>query len=69
MRDNQPVYDKEYTLHDEQYLISRTDARGRIIYANPAFVEVSGFAREDEHLPLIGEAVLPGQAVLAVHQG
>ena len=28
MRNNQPVYDQEYTLHDEQYLISRTDARG-----------------------------------------
>lgn len=52
MRNNQPVYDKEYTLHDEQYLISRTDARGRIIYANPAFVEVSGFAREE----LVGAA-------------
>ena len=22
MRNNQPVYDQEYTLHDEQYLIS-----------------------------------------------
>ena len=52
MRNNQPVYDKEYTLHDEQYLISRTDARGRIIYANPAFVEVSGFSREE----LVGAA-------------
>jgi len=52
MRNNQPVYDKEYTLHDEQYLISRTDARGRIIYANPAFVEVSGFTREE----LVGAA-------------
>ncbi|MNZ98925.1 hypothetical protein D3C78_1182300 [compost metagenome] len=28
-----------------------------------------GLPGEDEHLPLIGEAVLPGQAVLAVHQG
>ncbi|WP_424626000.1 methyl-accepting chemotaxis protein [Achromobacter marplatensis] len=52
MRNNQPVYDKEYTLHDEQYLISRTNARGRIIYANPAFVEVSGFSREE----LVGAA-------------
>ncbi|EHK66162.1 methyl-accepting chemotaxis protein [Achromobacter arsenitoxydans] len=52
MRNNQPVYDKEYTLRDEQYLISRTDARGRIIYANPAFVEVSGFALEE----LLGSA-------------
>ncbi|MNU67130.1 Aerotaxis receptor [compost metagenome] len=52
MRNNQPVHDKEYTLRDEQYLISRTDARGRIIYANPAFVEVSGFSREE----LVGAA-------------
>lgn len=52
MRNNQPVYDKETPLHDEQYLISRTDARGRIIYANPAFVEISGFTREE----LIGAA-------------
>ncbi len=52
MRNNQPVYDKEYTLRDEQYLISRTDSRGRIIYANPAFVEVSGFSRDE----LVGAA-------------
>ncbi|MEN4921739.1 methyl-accepting chemotaxis protein [Achromobacter spanius] len=52
MRNNQPVHDTEYTLRDEQYLISRTDARGRIIYANPAFVEVSGFSRDE----LVGAA-------------
>ena len=47
MRNNQPVHDTEYVLRDEQYLISRTDSRGRIIYANPAFVEASGFSREE----------------------
>ncbi|AVJ27731.1 PAS domain-containing methyl-accepting chemotaxis protein [Achromobacter spanius] len=47
MRNNQPVNDRETVLRDEQYLISRTDSRGRIIYANPAFVEVSGFSREE----------------------
>jgi len=47
MRNNQPANDREYVLRDEQYLISRTDSRGRIIYANPAFVEVSGFSREE----------------------
>ncbi len=51
MRNNQPVSDSEYILRDDQYLISRTDLDGRILYANPAFVEVSGFAREE----LIGE--------------
>lgn len=51
MRNNQPIVDAEYVLRDDQYLISRTDLQGRIVYANPAFVEVSGFAREE----LIGE--------------
>lgn len=47
MRDHPPFHDLEYTLHEEQCLITRTDARGRIIYANPAFLEVSGYTRED----------------------
>lgn len=47
MRDHPPVHDQEYTLHDEQCLITRTDARGRIIYANPAFLEVSGYTRAE----------------------
>ena len=37
---------------EDQYLISRTDTKGRILYANPAFIEVSGFSREE----LIGKA-------------
>lgn len=47
MRTNQPVSQREYVLDDEHYLISRTDLKGRISYANPAFVEVSGFTREE----------------------
>ncbi|WP_454694473.1 PAS domain-containing protein [Achromobacter aegrifaciens] len=47
MRDHPQVHDQEYTLHDEQCLITRTDARGRIIYANPAFLEVSGYTQAD----------------------
>ncbi|MCD6008389.1 methyl-accepting chemotaxis protein [Halomonas sp. IOP_31] len=47
MRNNEPVTQHEYVLDDEHYLISRTDLKGRITYANPAFVEVSGFAREE----------------------
>lgn len=52
MRVNLPVYDVETRLRDDQYLISRTDSKGRIIYANPAFVEISGFTYEE----LIGKA-------------
>ncbi|ANY15993.1 PAS domain-containing methyl-accepting chemotaxis protein [Bordetella pseudohinzii] len=52
MRVNLPIYDVETRLREDQYLISRTDTKGRIVYANPAFVEVSGFEREE----LMGKA-------------
>ncbi|OZI35132.1 chemotaxis protein [Bordetella genomosp. 1] len=52
MRVNLPIHDVETRLRDDQYLISRTDTKGRITYANPAFVEVSGFERDE----LIGKA-------------
>jgi len=47
MRNNQPVTDQEFAVSDSDYLISRTDLKGRITYANPAFVRVSGFSREE----------------------
>lgn len=47
MRMNTPVTSQEYLLHEDQYLISRTDTKGNIIYANPAFVEASGFSRDE----------------------
>ncbi|MGM0535144.1 MAG: methyl-accepting chemotaxis protein [Pseudomonadota bacterium] len=47
MRNNQPVTQQEYPLHQEHFLISRTDLKGRITYANPAFIEVSGFSQEE----------------------
>ncbi|RAW06719.1 chemotaxis protein [Halomonas elongata] len=50
MRNNQPVTQREHVLKDDHFLISRTDLKGRITYANPAFVEVSGF----DHDELIG---------------
>jgi len=46
MRKNLPVTNAETKVRDDQYLISKTDMKGRIIYANPAFVEVSGFHRD-----------------------
>ncbi len=51
MRVNLPIFDDETRLREDQYLISRTDIQGRIVYANPAFVEVSGFERDE----LIGQ--------------
>src|SRR5690606_14515311 len=52
MRKNLPVNNVETKVRDNQYLISKTDMKGRLIYANPAFIEVSGFTREE----LIGKA-------------
>ena len=47
MRNNQPVIDQEFVINESDYLISRTDLKGRITYANPAFIKVSGFTREE----------------------
>ena len=47
MRNNQPVTQREYELPDDAFLISRTDLKGRITYANPTFIEVSGFSWEE----------------------
>lgn len=47
MRNNQPVTQHEYELPDNATLMSTTDAHSHIAYANAAFVEVSGFTREE----------------------
>lgn len=47
MRKNFPITNIEHKLRHDQYLISKTDLKGRITYANPAFVEISGFTREE----------------------
>ncbi|CAM5350039.1 methyl-accepting chemotaxis protein [Eoetvoesiella caeni] len=52
MRKNLPITNVETKVRSDQYLISKTDMKGRLIYANPAFIEVSGFHRDE----LIGKA-------------
>lgn len=47
MRNNQPITQRERTFPDQQRLISTTDAKGLITYCNDAFVEISGFSREE----------------------
>ncbi|AEI79208.1 methyl-accepting chemotaxis protein [Cupriavidus necator N-1] len=47
MRNNQPVTQREYKLSPSDYLISRTDLKGRITFANRTFIEASGFAAEE----------------------
>ena len=52
MKNNQPVSQREITFPPNVYLVSRTDLKGIITYANDAFVEISGFSREE----LIGKS-------------
>lgn len=44
MRENLPVSQQEYVFPANQTLVSVTDLKGRIVYCNSAFVEVSGYA-------------------------
>ena len=47
MRNNQPVSNREVDVLDDQAIVSKTDLNGNIVYVNPYFMEISGFA-EDE---------------------
>ncbi|WP_374554981.1 methyl-accepting chemotaxis protein [Aquitalea pelogenes] len=51
MRNNQPVTQHELFLHPKRPIVTKTDLKGLITYANRAFIEISGFT-EDE---LIGQ--------------
>ncbi len=52
MRINHPVTQRELLLPDNETLLSMTDTKGRIGYANAAFIRVSGFSDEE----LMGQA-------------
>lgn len=47
MRDNQPVTQREYEFPPGVTLLSTTDTRSYLTYANDAFVATSGFTREE----------------------
>ncbi len=47
MRESLPITNREFDFPADATLMSTTDAQGRITYANDAFVEVSGFCREE----------------------
>jgi aerotaxis receptor len=47
MRVNQPVTQREFSLPDNATLMSTTDTRSHVTYANESFVAVSGFSREE----------------------
>ncbi|MCU0950648.1 MAG: methyl-accepting chemotaxis protein [Burkholderiaceae bacterium] len=52
MKDNGPVTQREFDYDRAWMLVSTTDLKGRITYANDAFVNCSGFTRDE----LIGKA-------------
>jgi len=51
MRKNLPVTQQNHPVPTGVQIVSRTDRKGRIIFANDAFVDLSGFTREE----LIGQ--------------
>lgn len=51
MKNNQPVTNIEKPYPEGEYLVSKTDLKGAITYANDTFVALSGFTREE----LIGQ--------------
>jgi aerotaxis receptor len=47
VRNNQPVTQREIHMPADEVLISKTDTRGVITYANAAFVAISGFSEQE----------------------
>ena len=47
MRTNLPVTQREYEIADDVTLMSTTDTQSHITYCNGAFVQVSGFEKEE----------------------
>ena len=47
MRTNTPITQNEYVMEDGKTIVSSTDLQGNINYANPYFIEVSGFTEEE----------------------
>ena len=47
MRVNLPVSTQEYLFPKGETLVSTTDLKGRILYCNPMFIEVSGYEKEE----------------------
>ena len=52
MRNNQPVTGREVVLDDESTIVTKTDLKGVITYANKDFCQISGFSLDE----LIGQS-------------
>ncbi|MBN9694325.1 MAG: methyl-accepting chemotaxis protein [Zoogloea sp.] len=65
MKLNQPVTQREVSFPSGRYLVSKTDTRGVITYANEAFVDISGFSRAEligQHHNLVRHPDMPPEA-------
>jgi aerotaxis receptor len=47
VRNNGPVTQREYRLKEGEFIVSKTDLKGRITYVNRPFMEISGFTAEE----------------------
>ena len=47
MRKNQPITNVERTFAKDVKLISTTDLKGKIVHCNQAFIDISGFEKEE----------------------
>ncbi len=47
MKNNQPITHRNIEFPESLIIVSRTDPKGIITYANDAFVEISGFSQEE----------------------
>ncbi|WP_305909818.1 PAS domain-containing protein [Methylomarinum sp. Ch1-1] len=47
MKPNISPNDHERRLGDEDFIVSKTDTRGRITYANRIFMEIAGYSEQD----------------------
>jgi len=47
MKNNQPITQTEVKFPQGRYIVSRTDLKGIITYANDTFIEISGFSQDE----------------------
>ncbi len=47
MRNNGPVTGVEYRLREDEFIVSKTDSKGRITYVNRPFMDISGFSASE----------------------
>ncbi len=47
MRNNQPITNNEHILSDDTLIVSKTDEKGRLTFVNKAFIDISGFTKEE----------------------